>query len=1795
MHLSEPPSLADRRRHGRYALSRLVRADAGSEIWHATPVGGTDPILLQFPTAEVPDAQVLARYYREFEILRGLEGRFAMMPAALETDGVAPHLIFPAAAEAVALDVVLAGQPMPLERALPLVAEIAEALSKLHQSGVIHNSIRAANVLLRDGDEPALVGFGRATRMPDARGADAQELRGQEVALAHLAPEQTGRINRVTDYRADLYGLGVLIFRVLTGRYPLEAEGVMGWVHAHVASAPSRLRDLDPKFPAELDALVDCLLAKNPEDRYQNAFGVARDLRALAAGESVDVESGRQGLSGRFALAQALYGRESEAATLRAVFDEVCLGARRAVVVRGRSGIGKTALVEEIHRPLVERRGRFAGGKFGQFGRATPYSAIREALSRLVQELSVESERWLDELDELGSALPVIADFLPPLSALLGPQPPLPRLPASDAEERFLAAMADFFAHLCRDGEPLVLFVDDLQWADQASLALLESLLGAERVAHLMVILSYRDNEVTGGHPVLAMERRLADAGVELPRLGLEPLSHRDVRSLLADSFQRDDEATAALARIVSEKAGGNPFHTRQLLRSLHNAGAIVFDFLAGSWSWDSGAVQAAAVTSNVVELMVARVRELGPRIAEVLSFASCIGPRFRLDELSAAMDVPPSALHETLMAAVSASLLVPLEGSELWMEMGEEGGGLVDAHADRIGYRFAHDRVQQAAYSLNASDALPRIHLTLARFLRTRGHTDGELYSTTNHYNEALDLVVDPEERKGVAELNLRAARQAAAGGAHDAAHEYAGRATSLITEIGRRTDPRLSVQCLSAFGESKFVLGEVDGALGLYGEALELCETTLERIPISTRVMETHISQGRVSAALETLVGMLDEFGIHADPEEAERLARGAADAVREARRGRTVEEIVNGPELVDPEKAALVGMLGRSIDTAFMNGRDWVVTVTSIAVRTALESGVSPPSSICFATYGLMDAEPETAEGFATRFEFGRIGALVAERFGELQWISAANVSNPHQFQVSFSVAVSRFERASVAGWESGALTWAGYADVRRLHMMFAAGVDLRKLDEERRERQTRLACVNQAVSDVCCEVTGALAISLQSLVTQPRWLGGSWEAEQALEKRSQMMGPWAACKFYSAQQILASFWRDYPRVVEASRKMAGVIHAMHAMSHEHLFYLFEALALANAPEAWELTEAARDARLDEIGSFFHEHAKLNDDYRPCELLVAAARARSLGETADAFEGFARAADAASESGQEHLRALAYEEAGFHARELGRMEFSDFCLGRAHSTYLGWGAAAKAYEISERFPAAVGERRSSSGVRALVAESQPVSLDLQTVLDASRAIFEELTLERVLARVVASAVQNAGATRGVLILGDSSELRVEACATVDRVVVASSPLEDYAGLPRSVIEYVARTGEPVIVDDARVCPRFMDDPDIVERELRSMFVLPVHRQGRLVAILHLENELTTAAFTSDRVALLRTIAAQAAVSLHNARLYDELSRLNSELEERVAERTAALSTANEQLASEIEERRRAQRELVALQDGMVEMAREAGMSEVASGVLHNVGNLLNTLTVSHSLLDEGLRDSRVEQVQRIAALLQEQGDGFAEFLAEDAKGQRVPEFLDALGGALVRERAVWRRELAESQRVVERLGQFVQETQLPVGVTAVESPVLVADLVDAVLSSVPDEVEVVREVADGPPVLVDRNRTTGILRQLLSNALDAVAQSAAPRVVLRVERTPGGVVFTLGDNGGGIEPGELTAIFSRGHSSKEGRSGAGLHEAANAATQLGGKLGARSDGVGRGATFVLELPCEERPFSL
>ncbi len=1448
----------------RYVLGEHLHDGAVFSLDRARDAVDGVAVVLKRLTAERSEPSERARLRREYELLRRLDLPGVVQVRSLEEDAGELRLVLTDIGGE-SLDVRLARGPLPLAEFLDLALQLAAIVDRVHRCGVLHKDIKPRNILVTPGGRVQLIDFGIATEAPRelAVAAPPQVLEGTP---AYIAPEQTGRMNRPVDARSDLYSLGATFYEMLTGRTPFVADDPAALVHCQIARAPTPPAELEPAIPPVLSDMVLKLLAKQAEDRYQSASGLHHDLELcrerLAGGATIEsFPLGERDAPARFEPPARLYGRAAELAALTAALARVRLGGCELVRVGGPAGIGKSALIGELAREVAACGGRVLTGKFEALAHDLPYGALRGALVGLVEALLAEPEvalarRRVALERTLGRLRFALLDLLPELAAVIGPAP----RGSSDGDSpgaargRLLRAVRGFVGLFAAPETPLALVLDDLQWADAASIDLLAALLGPERPTGLLVVVSTRDEPL--GPALLGLLSALEQSGVAAPAITLGPLTAADTLALVTDTVRRPQDEAAPLAALVHERTGGVPLLVAGYLRDLAEHDLVVFDPVGRRWTWDLAAITGAAISADVVSHMVERTRSIDQALADALARAACLGAEFDAGELAALVGRPEDEVAAGLVTAARAGLVVP-------------GGGR---------YRFSHDRVRQALVAALAEPERAAIHLSIGRGLRIAGVDDGHprLFEVVRHLNAAATLVGDPEERGEVAALDLAAALRARAAGAFAAVADYAAAGLEFLGPSARVQAPRAWFDLALLRAEGLFLAGEHAAAEAALGDMLEKTADREGRARVFELWAALDLHAGRLRSTIEH--GCL---GLEALGEAPPRTAGIPAVLVeflrtRAALGRRAPEDLLALPPLTDARVRLALRLYFVILGATFQIDPLLTAALTMRAARLTLAHGTSSLSAAQLLSYGLMVGL--IGRDVAGMERYGALALALLERHPDrgveavvkfLYGVMIQPWSHP------FARTLPILRDAMQAGVDSGQLFYAGVASVALGSNRFAGGGPL---EQVRQDVEATRALGRTLALDLTVDQSVPLGAVVGALT-------GVALAEDGAPQRDDPMMQLAAAIWGSfVHLVMGRFAEGLVESDAAEPTVAQVLGQMTSYA-DHVFTRAMLLA-ARGPSAGPFGALRLRRAVDGAARRFAGWAArcpANFDART--RLLRAELARLEGDGAAAIRGYEDAVTCATRDGRPQDEGLACEAAARFLTAAGAADAARVYLRRARRAYLRWGALAKVEQLDHLHPSLerreAGDPRDSSQTRE-ASTVRALHLDFASIFKATQLFAEELAIDRLLASVMRIVVENAGAQRGVLLLARADGLvgAHEYVAADERHAdLAEAPLAALDRVPAGLVLLAHRAGRPVVVDDAGRDPRLEGDPYLARVRLRSLLAAPLVHGGVPLGVVYLENNLAAGVFTPERAEAMRLLAVQAAIAIDRALLFGRL----------------------------------------------------------------------------------------------------------------------------------------------------------------------------------------------------------------------------------------------------------------------------------------------------------------------------
>ena len=1486
-----------------FTIEEVIYAVEDTVVARALDAQG-EVVVIKYQDTRYPSLDLDARWQHEHSVLQAISSDWVIKSRALKQVGNSSVLVLEYFSQT-NLAQMIAHHRLDLADRLSIAIQLAVALSDVHKHHFIHGDISAKNILLDTASlKLKLIDFGLSSRLDREQKQEHNNyLRG---TLEYLSPEQTGRTNLEVDYRSDFYSLGVTLYELFLGEKPFVTDDPMGMLHFHLAVMPTPLHQADPLIPEPVSNIVQKLLAKFPGHRYQSSHGLQVDLQTCLdqwrrSKDIVPFELARADIPERFCVSNKLYGREIETAALLAAFERAKFGRAQMLLLGGYSGVGKTALVNELHQPIVATRAYFIRGKCDQYNRTEPYSALVQAFEPLMQQLMAEGQErrqfWRAQLDNaLGSGAAAVMAIVPSLAMLMGTVPPLQPLPAAEAENRFQIAFGQFVRALAVGGRTLVIFLDDLQWADVPTLKLLERQIVSDADCEVLVIGAFRDNEVDDGHPLMVSVQAMQAAGAPLQRLSLSSLTPRDVTELISDTLHCDQSMAQPLAAVCFDKTRGNPFFLGQFLRTLFENGELHYERVNAAWQWRMSQIQQRPLMDNVVDLVLAKLNKQPPATQALVAMAAHLGGVFDMRQLMAVSNEDAVTTAAVLWPALQSDLVVPLNEDYKFAGNAEK---LVGAR-----FKFLHDKVQQAAYGLTQESERQSLQLKTGRLLLAHAgpaDLEGRLFGILEQFNQAIALMTDPQERARLLALNLRAGAKAKSSSAFPMALRLLRHAKSLLPPDAWQTDPEMALNLHKELAEASYLAGDFDGAEALYAPAIEAAANVVAKATLCLVQVDQFHNQGRFADSLPVLLVALRLLGedFPASDEAAWQLFGPEFEKTEALLAQRSADQLLNAPEMTLAGPLLVMRLHLALSHASYMVGQFGAFFVNACRmVQTTLLHGESDLSCIGYLPY--MTAMAAAGKPYTQCYATGKIALALAQkrdnkyfRLTTYQYFAPFYLHWCEPLENSFSY----LDQGVEMGLQGINPLSAGYCALLRSVNHFAQGTRLETLQveceqglkylENSRQPNTRAMLLYGVMQPVLALQGKTQApMSFDSLLVNTtqyfETAGPHPTVQRALYtaagvRLAYMLEDAAQWQQFSANLPLVSLCvPDSPSMVEATFYTAlGLLNPATAPAADSAKNLAQAMLHRDQFKLW-----AQGCDVN----FSHKY-----------LLISAEVARVQGDEKSAMDLFARAIAAARVANYAACEGLGNELYARFWLSLGQDQLAMNFAQEAYFHYRRWGATVKCAWLEDKWPQALfvaqvprNPSSSKSTSYRFVADHGD-AIDLHSLLKANQLLAQEIHLDSLLQKMIGVLLENAGAEHGAIVLEDEGQLMVEVIGTLgashmshcerlgkDLATVCDvpSPL-----LPDAIITHVRDTRVTLMLNNPVEDARFSYNPYCRQRQPKSVLCLPVVAQGKLVAVVYLENNLLADAFTERHRKTLELLSAQVAGSLVNARLYESL----------------------------------------------------------------------------------------------------------------------------------------------------------------------------------------------------------------------------------------------------------------------------------------------------------------------------
>ncbi|KPA15556.1 stage II sporulation protein E [Candidatus Magnetomorum sp. HK-1] len=1452
-------------------------------------------VVLKIMKNEYPEPEEIARFRREFEITRQLkqEGiidvyelrQYQQHWMMVLEDFGGESLIRLRKTNKLAND---------LQGILRIAIRVAEIVDDIHRRNVIHKGINPSNIVLNpDTDMVKIIDFGISTVLRSVS-VSQFELEGN---LPYISPEQTGRMNRSIDYRSDLYSLGLTLYELLTGKMPFEANDVLEWVHAHIARTPRPPVEVDRSIPEILSDIVMKLMAKDAEQRYQSAYGLKVDLDRVLTTLTEEKSLpkfmiAQHDIPDRLNIPQKLYGREKEIDTLLSAFERVCSGTLEMLLVAGYSGIGKTSLVKEIHKPILEKRGYFISGKFDQFKRNIPYISIIEAFQNLVRQILSESDEqlaaWKSKImNAVGANGQIIIAVIPDLEIIIGKQPAVPEISPVESQNRFNYVFQKFIRVFAQKDHPFTIFLDDLQWIDLPSLKLIELFLTDPDTRHLFIIGAYRDNEIDDTHPLMRTFKKLQKQKCSIKTITLPPLPALEINKMITDIVHCSANEVQPLSDLLMSKTGGNPFFTLHLIEDLYRQELLTFESSRRKWIWDANAIEQVGFTDNIVDFMIRQIEQLPSNTREVLKYAAALGSHFSLKMLAFTMAKTFREISSELWPTLKLEFILPASETYRYADFEEQDHA--EAFAGNVEYRFAHDRIQQAAYSLIEEARRPVIHLNIGRLmLKHLSETEREeqIFTIANHLNSGIGQVSDRTERFNLAKLNFEAGRKAKASSAFDVSLTLFHSSIDFIEQNFWHTQYDFMFHLHKHWAEAEHLNGRFEKTDEIVDMILHHAKTDREKAEILALRVTQYTMNAYYEKAISTGKKALNLLNIMLPESDLQAVVQHEIKEIQKNLGTRTIVSLINSPFAEHEEKKIAIRVLNSLGSPCFISGqRDMYVIVMLKSVNLSLVYGTMTESAFSYATLGVVLGH--FMENFRTASQYAELAVKLSKKVGDKMQICKTNqvvggLIGPWVSHLPYleEILVAGYE----AGLESGEFQFAGYCFGNYIQNLFSQG---KNIEQHKNDILFCLSFFHRISNQLAFHmISFHLLIDLNlSGLTENKFdfRNDRYSEHELIEMCETGNDALSLFTYYTYKSFVLYLYLEYHDSLQYAER------ALHYMTGatglicqaDHTFY--HSLVLTALPQ-----NAAGDSQI--LLNEYQQRLKTWADNCPENflhkyLLVKAEIARINGEDLEAMDLYDQSISSAHEQGFTQNEAIANELYAKFMMKKGKEEIANLYFIKAYDCYLKWGAIRKVEELKKKYPQFFLPSKKDLTKPFFQMEE----LDIHSVLKGSQAISSEIDLKALLLRIMSITIENTGAQKGCLILEQNNEMVVvteidinnDQCRDFQPIVLETSET-----IPVGIINYVKRKGESLVIGNVFDDKRFMGDVYIKNTQPKSVLCTPIVKSNRIIGIIYLENNLIFNAFTNERLTVVNFLAAQAGISIENALLFEEKQKYAEEL---------------------------------------------------------------------------------------------------------------------------------------------------------------------------------------------------------------------------------------------------------------------------------------------------------------------
>ncbi len=1463
----------------------------GNDTTLCRAVRGYDdfPVLIKFPTSEPPAPRLLAGLKNEYATTQEIGNTAIIQAVTLQRTNNSLALIMEDKGYNL-LSSMISQSDMDLRQKLQIAIHLISSINHIHTKGFLHRNIRPDSVAVTpDLREALLTNLQNSSRITDSFTQNSAELISTDN-ISYISPEQSGRVSAKLDRRSDFYSMGVTLFELFTGRKPFTAEDDLELIHCHLAKEPPTPQSLNPEIPTPLSEVIIKLLSKNPGDRYQSAHGIKHDLKSclqiINEGSSInDFTPGYQDISEIFTLSQKQFGRKAEKQILKDTFSKVMLGSCEVVFIRGETGNGKSTLVQSFSKHVYKENGEFISGKFDQFRRNRPYSALIQAFQDLLRKrlsspapvINAWKKRITSVLEQNAS---LITEVLPELELLIGEQEPPAELNSTESRNRFNLAFKNFIKVFPSIDKPLVLFLDDLQWGDLSTIQLLKRLLEDQETSHLMLICAFRTNQPMND----AIQERINEI-VELnPRahtITLDRLKMHHVHGFISRTLRSERKRTEELARMIYNRTGGNPLFVREYLLNMYRADLIKFNSSKARWEWDLQAIRDISMDGNLVELMAEKILTQPREGQDVLKTASGIGCKFDLRILLEIQDLPHEIVIDYLGLALQEGLIVSDEGSTALNIDPESQSG---PHY----LSFMHDRVQKAAYSMLNAEEKTNLHMSIGQAIRdicSPMELEEATFEIAAQYGMCISAIKDPHEKKEISSFFIKAGSKAKRSSAFEMAAGYFSTAARLLGPEGWNSRYRECFDLHLDWYECEFLSKSIKQSENVFQKLLEHSKERKDTTKAQLSRIQLYSDQSRYHEAVRIGLQTLTQYNVQL-PEHPGKIALGSEILKTKAALGtRDISTLYHLPEMKSEEHLEIIHLLMQIIAPAYMYNKKLAVYIILRMIRFSIKHGNAAFSPFCYMFYAVLLASRNF--DFKNSKKFTKLAVDLNKRFGTPELEAKINMlrGGMHDhWHVPLQENISTLDKAFNCGLMNGDNTYARYAGYIAVQLKFLQGQHLSEV-YSLADRYLNFIHKNQnTMSSGAINLTLQLCKSMQGKTYTPGHLDDSGFREKTLLSSAKSSGSEVLEHWTSLSKLIAlSFFGYHSKAIEHINmlydKIEDALFGMYYIAIFHFFSIINMTALFDSSNTKTQNLYLRRIR-HSLSRLKKWEKNCPDNFSHLYLIGSAEYARIKKKNSSAMALYEKAIELCSTAGHNNFSGLACELAGRFHSSIGGPHSAIALLSEACHYYREWGASAKVQRILNEYPQ-LCDSSGNFNYNDHAGDKDNSPLDISAVIKASQAISGEIVLNRLLDKLMRIVIENAGAQKATLLLNNKNKLELTAHAFVSEhgITTQPNPAPNQELYCRSIVNYVLRSKDNIVLRDAGAQGPFSIDSYIIRTKPKSILAMPVINQQIMRGVLYLENNLSPGVFTDDRLEVLNLLCSQAAISIQNARLYSDL----------------------------------------------------------------------------------------------------------------------------------------------------------------------------------------------------------------------------------------------------------------------------------------------------------------------------